>query len=326
MIKQYKIRLDLCTICNLNCTACSMRKLNYGKIGAGYVKFEQFKSFIDNNKQYIKSLEISNFGEPFLNPDILNILDYAYINDIKLTCTNGTNFNFKNDILLKKLVNNGFYAITISLDGASQKVYEQYRRNGNFNLVIENIKKINQYKKELNSQYPILIWQYVLRESTENPEEIKKAIEMAQDLNMKIKFKLTWEREYKPKMEWVEQIKQLTKLDFLTRDELPTLHPISAYSKCLALYQEREITINWDGRWLGCCRNKIPSDLNIFELGIDGLITNQYYKDTLKYLADPTAPLNDLFFCTHCKYLNREDNEVRQKIASIIKIYGNEGI
>ena len=65
---KYTIRLDICTICNLNCPTCTMRILNYGKLGAGYIKFETYKKFIDDHKGRIKRIEISSAGEPFSFP------------------------------------------------------------------------------------------------------------------------------------------------------------------------------------------------------------------------------------------------------------------
>ncbi len=43
------IRLELSTVCQLNCRECYMRKGNYGVVGKGYLKFEQFKQFIEEN-------------------------------------------------------------------------------------------------------------------------------------------------------------------------------------------------------------------------------------------------------------------------------------
>lgn len=41
------------------------------------MKFEKHKEIIDKYP-FIKEVEISNNGEPFLNPDIKKILEYSY--------------------------------------------------------------------------------------------------------------------------------------------------------------------------------------------------------------------------------------------------------
>ena len=316
MLKKYRVQLDICTLCNLDCPSCGMRHLNYGNIGAGYISFENYKLFIDKNKEYIKNIEISNSGEPFLNPDILKILEYSYKNNIELTCKNGTNFNFENDDLIKALVDYQFSLIYVAIDGASQETYSKYRRKGNFNLVIDNIRKLNLYKQEKNSEYPKLVWQYIVRDSTENPEEIKKAIELANELNMQMYFKLTWEKFYKPTPEWIPEIKALTGMEYLTRAEVPPTHEHWQFHKCLTLCNYKKIVVNWDGRWLGCCANKNPSDLNLFKISLPELFNSDLYKRTLEYLLDNRTDNIDDIFCNKCPTLARVN---RLELGPILK-------
>ena len=48
--------------------------------------------------------------------------------------------------------------IRLSIDGASQETYSRYRVNGNFDRVIENIKRLQAYKQKVGSEYPDLTW------------------------------------------------------------------------------------------------------------------------------------------------------------------------
>ena len=307
---RYRIQLDICSLCNLNCPACSMRRLNYGKIGAGYLKFDTFKNFIDNNIDYIKCIEISNSGEPFLNPDVIKILEYAYINNIDILVKNGTNFNFNNDNIIKALVDYKVKLIHIAIDGATASTYEKYRRNGNFNLVMSNLEKLIEYKKQKDSIYPEIVWQYVVRESTESSEEILLAKNIAQKFNIPIDFKLTWETDYIPKD--ANKLKDVTGLDFLTRKEANHTQRYSKFHKCKALYKEEKIVINWDGRWLGCCGNRYPSDINVFECGIKGLLDNVEYKNVKYYLINDNRYSDDIpNFCKKCitSSFNKEERQ-----------------
>ena len=134
-----------------------MRKINYGKIGAGFLTFKNFKKFIDKNKDLISSIEISNSGEPLLNPEAPQIIKYAYENNIDITIKNGTNFTKVSDELIKALVDYQVKIVYVAIDGASQEVYSRYRRGGDFNIVIDNLKKLITYKKEKNSTYPEIV-------------------------------------------------------------------------------------------------------------------------------------------------------------------------
>lgn len=209
-----KIYLEASTLCQLNCKACGLRKNNFGTVGKGYLKFSSFKKFIQNNK-FIKCIELSNNGEIFLNPDLIHILKYAFEKNIELHADNGVNFNSVSDEVIEALVKYRVKSMTISIDGASQEVYSQYRINGNFDAVIENIKKLNNYKQKYNSQFPELLWQYILMEHNEN--DVSRGKMMAQELGMKIWFKLTWEKGYIPQNP--SMLREETGLQHLSREE-----------------------------------------------------------------------------------------------------------
>ena len=56
------VRLDICSVCQLDCAGCYMRRDRRQTIGSGMVRFEQFRQFADENP-FLKSIEISNSGE-----------------------------------------------------------------------------------------------------------------------------------------------------------------------------------------------------------------------------------------------------------------------
>jgi len=117
---------------------------------------------------------------------------------------NGVNLNTISDEVAEALVKFKFKHIQVSIDGASQEIYSQYRINGNFDTVIRNIQKINEYKLKYKSKYPELFWQYVLMEHNEN--DVINAKKIAKMLGMPISFKLTWDNGYIPKN--VEMLKK----------------------------------------------------------------------------------------------------------------------
>ena len=70
-LKPKKICLEASTVCTLNCPTC----LNAGgeigkKLGHGFLRFEDFKEIVDKNPQ-IYNIELSNWGEVFLNKELV---------------------------------------------------------------------------------------------------------------------------------------------------------------------------------------------------------------------------------------------------------------
>lgn len=179
------VRIEASTICQLKCAGCGFQKGEGDDLGREYLTFENFKKFCEMN-HFIKEIELSNYGEMFLNPELVDMMYYAKEKGIDLICYNGANFNTVTDEQIHALVDTGFKAIILSIDGASQETCSKYRIGGNFDKVIENIKKLQNLKKKTGSQFPKLSWQYILMEH--NELEIGKAKEMAADLGIPIFF------------------------------------------------------------------------------------------------------------------------------------------
>jgi hypothetical protein len=100
-----RISIDASTICQLHCPECPTTKgiIKTGIVGSGFLKYENYKTIIERNTG-IKQIELSNWGEIFLNPEIESIIEYSFLKGIKLTAGNGTNFNNVDDSTLESLV------------------------------------------------------------------------------------------------------------------------------------------------------------------------------------------------------------------------------
>jgi len=176
------IRLDVSTACQLKYPSCPTAKGVISKnVGTGFLRFESFKKFIQDNPA-ISSIELANWGEIFLNPDLEKILEFAYVSNIVMRADSGANMNHISDSVLEALVKYQVRSLTCSIDGASQEVYAIYRVKGDFARVIGHIKKINAFKRIYRSPFPALLWQYVA--FGHNEHEITRAREMAQELDM----------------------------------------------------------------------------------------------------------------------------------------------
>ena len=120
------IKVEACSLCQLNCKSCYMRLNKNHTIGNDYLRFDNFKQLIDDNPE-IKGIELSNWGEVFLNPELKKILEYAHSRDVDITLGGGVNFNTVDSDMLETLVKSQVKFINISIDGTSQEVYSQYR-------------------------------------------------------------------------------------------------------------------------------------------------------------------------------------------------------
>ena len=154
------IIIEPTNVCNLKCPVCPT---TFGmKRKTGFLKFETFKSIIDDLKPYKKKPQISmNFaGEPMLNKDIYSFVKYANKNSHgTFISTNVTAVNEKNT---KELIESGLDSINLCIDGFSNKSHDTYRVGSDFNIIKENIETFMRVKKELKSIKPFVQIQTLL--------------------------------------------------------------------------------------------------------------------------------------------------------------------
>lgn len=299
-IKPRRIRLEASSLCQLRCVSCPMpQKKNRRIIGYGYLKINDFQKLVDENP-WIREIELSNYGEMFLNPDLLDIIKYAYIKKITLTAHNGVNLNTADEKVLEALVKYKFKALTCSIDGASNETYKVYRVGGDFDKVVENIKKINYYKGKYSSKFPLLRWQFVI--FGHNEHEIPEAIKMAKDLNMRFSPKLSWDESFSP-IQDKEFVKKHSGLDIVSRAEYYQEHKAD-YMKgaCSQLWESPQI--NWDGKLLGCCHNWWGSFGDAFESELTNALNNEKMHYAREMLLGKKPAREDIP-CVTCEIYKR---------------------
>ena len=234
----------------------------------------------------------TNWGEIFLNPQLEQIVSYAAEKGIILHASNGVNLNRISDDMIDCLVRCQFRELTVSIDGASNATYQQYRRGGDFDAVIENIKRLNACKERYGSPYPQLLWQFVV--FGHNEHELPQAREMARQLNMSFVPKLNWNKQYSP----------IKNRDYVEDKTGLSVTPPTRVSRIeLFRYSCRQLwlspIINWDGKLLGCCHNRWRDFGNVFESGLRACIRGEKYVRVKRMLMSGGKASEDMP-CFHC--------------------------
>lgn len=293
--------LDLSTICQLRCVECSTAKgiTHHGIVGRGQMSFESFKQFIDRNPQ-IKRIEMSNWGEIFLNKDIADIIKYAHEHGVTLYCGNGTNFNDVDDKVLEFLVKYQVEYLNLSIDGATQETYGRYRVNGNLAKVFANIKHLNQYKRHYNSVYPKLSWQFII--FGHNEHEIPLVKELCKRFGLVFNPKLNYS-DYSP-VRNKEFVRRESGLGVATRQEYKELHRKEYKAPCYHCFVSPQI--NWDGKILGCSVNKWKALGNVNDTDIQSWQASDTFQRLKEVLFD-NGLCDESLPCYHCpNYLGKK--------------------
>jgi MoaA/NifB/PqqE/SkfB family radical SAM enzyme len=316
-IKPREICLEASSLCQLKCHLCPRFTPSFqATIGNGFLKFNDFQKLIDHNPR-IAYIELSNYGEIFLNPDLIEIIKYAHAQNVTLNAGTGVNLNDVKEDVLEGLVKYKFGNLTCSIDGASNDSYNIYRMKGNFEKVILNIKKINLLKNKYQSIYPFLRWQFVV--FGHNEHELPIARRMAADLGMHFSPKLSWDEDFSPIRDQ-KFVKEETGFTIVSRKEYKQRFGVDYMQEiCNDLWEKPQI--NWDGKVLGCCRN-FWGDFggNAFRDGLSIAVNNDKIQYARYMLLGKKVPRDDIpcFSCdiyqtmvTNNKFLKRHTGLVK---------------
>lgn len=152
--------------CNLRCPACPTG-LQLGLRPSSTIKWDLFKSAIDEIGDYVFSLYMYNWGEPLLHKQTPEMISYAKEKDMEIILSTNLSLNLTDDYI-DRLVRSGLDRLIVSLDGTTEDTYAKYRLKGNFGLVRENMLRIQAAKKRLGLQTPHVVWQFLVFKHNEH--------------------------------------------------------------------------------------------------------------------------------------------------------------
>lgn len=128
------VALEITRRCNLNCIHCrSHSEMSTG--GHPDLSTKEILRIIDELIDYSNPVIVLSGGEPLLRDDIFEIADYAVRKGVRLSiATNGT---LVNDEVCKNIKRTGVKVISLSLDGSTADIHDDFRKQkGAFEGVI----------------------------------------------------------------------------------------------------------------------------------------------------------------------------------------------
>lgn len=99
-------------------------------------------------------------GEPLLNPHLAEYVRFAH--EAGIYTSTSTNAMLLNSENARKLVESGLDKLIVSVDGATQEVYEQYRKGGKLERALHGIRFVQEWKQRLGSRTPFVEMQFIV--------------------------------------------------------------------------------------------------------------------------------------------------------------------
>lgn len=296
-------QIEPANFCNLSCPLCFTTSETDSR-NRSMLHLETFKKFIDDVGQYLLLIILWNWGEPFLNPNIFKMIHYAKQKNIIVHSSTNGNVKFDTD-KAEELVDSGLDSLVFAVDGATQETYSKYRKKGNLNRVISNIKEIVRAKKRKKSTTPKLILRFVVMQHNEN--ELPLVKKLAEELEVNY-FTLKT-------VDMPDDIGE--NLDSIY---IPQNKKYQRYEYESGTYQRKEISFvcmrPWKRVTLDALGEIIPCEYDYKNFHTFGNINNEgealsiwKSKKSKRFRSNFNKGNNDFYLCKKCTYKDRIDDD-----------------
>ncbi len=187
-----RLYVECTAACNLSCfQACCAPETGITRTReAGMLDVDLFERVLDETGDSLIRLDFFNYGEAFLHKRAIEMCERVksrFPHIYLYTSTNGLAFTTDQ---ARRLVHSGIDEVTFSIDGASQERYEMYRRRGNFERALENMRAMVDEKRSAGRDVPFINWRYILFTWNDDDDEMNRARTLAREIGVD---RLCWE-------------------------------------------------------------------------------------------------------------------------------------
>ena len=246
--KPLAVSIEPTTACNLHCPECPTGAKIIQR-PSGSIGIEEFDRILSKLPEETAYLTLYFQGEPFLNRHFFSMVKLA--KQRRMIVATSTNGHFIDSNNASKIIASGLDKIIISLDGADEETYLNYRRGGDFEKVISGIRNLSEERKEQKSSSPLIVLQFLV--FRQNQMQINQVRQLGKELGAD-----------------VLEIKTAQHYNFRHGNDLmTTIDKYSRYRKnksggfelkkklrnrCRRMWTSCVIT--WDGNVVPCCYDK----------------------------------------------------------------------
>jgi radical SAM protein with 4Fe4S-binding SPASM domain len=245
------IAIEPTTSCNLRCPECPSGLRSFTR-PIGMLQPTYFSQMLQQVAPHVGYLTFYFQGEPYLNPNFLDMV--AEADRLNVFTSTSTNAHYLTSEMAKRTIESGLQRLIISIDGTTQETYQQYRVGGTLSKVIEGTKQILHWRKELKSQTPEVIFQFLVVKPNEH--QIEEVATLAAELGVDdIWYKTAQVYDYEGGNELIPTIEKYSRYRKQADGRWTIKNKL--LNQCWRMWQSCVIT--WDGAVVPCCFDKDAS-------------------------------------------------------------------
>jgi radical SAM protein with 4Fe4S-binding SPASM domain len=287
----YSLSIEPTTNCNLSCPECTGGQ-NALTRSTGNIEPALYSKIINEASPYLLYLMLYFQGEPFLHPELFDMVALAKRNRIYTAVS--TNGHFFNDDYSIKTIKSGLNRLIVCIDGITQSTYNVYRKGGNLKKVIDGLKKLISWKKKMKSKSPyIMVQSLVMRHNQHQLKEIKECFnQIGVD---KVVFKSLLVTQYKKGNPLIPTTGRYSRYKLSNNGEYIIKNTLR--NRCWRMWSSAVVT--HDGMVVPCCFDKNAKYVfgNLSESGYKEILKNENYN---KFRASILKSRKKIDICCNC--------------------------
>ena len=287
----YAASIEPTTACNLGCPECPSGLKQFTR-ETGRLPVTENKNMLDQIGSNLFYINYYFQGEPFLNPQFLELIKEAHSR--KIYTATSTNAHFISDKKADEIIDSGLSRLIISIDGITQETYEDYRIHGQLEKVLKGTKSIMRAKKEKKSSTPHVIWQFLV--TGKNEHEIPKLQELAREYEVdELRLKSIQVYEFENGNSLIPQNEKYSRYKRLSNGKYKMKAGLGNH--CWRMWSSTVLT--WNGIVVPCCFDKDAKHQlgKISESNFKNIWKSERYKSLRKQIL---TARQDVDICNNC--------------------------
>ncbi len=148
------VQIEIFNRCDMGCPLCPTGRSEVVRKRPD-ISVDIFNDIISELSERNPRIQLWNYGEPLLHPDIIKIVQS--IPSVFSDCSISTNGQVMSTELADTISNSGITEIIFAIDGLTQESYQKYRRRGSLEKALESIKFMTKARERLDSDIKISV-------------------------------------------------------------------------------------------------------------------------------------------------------------------------
>ncbi len=168
------LKIEPTNYCDLSCPGCG----THHPREKGFMSMETFEAVIDALGRWCVRISLYGQGEPLLHPRIFEMVSMA--ERARCPVSISSNFNSLDGDRIEMLLESGLEHLIVCLDGATGETHRMFRRDSDFERIIESLGTLCRRRRARNLGRPVIEVQTI--DFPFNHDEIGEISRIAADL------------------------------------------------------------------------------------------------------------------------------------------------